>query len=85
MKELAGEFGINRLTVSAHLRRASVLLRRGGLDHEQTVEAARLYESGWSSGKLAERFNVSADNVLKALRSVGIDIRQRRGGPRRSR
>jgi hypothetical protein len=27
MKELAGEFGINRLTVSAHLHRAKVRIR----------------------------------------------------------
>jgi DNA-directed RNA polymerase specialized sigma24 family protein len=81
MKELAAEFDINRLTVSAHLRRASVRPRRGGLDHEQAVEAARLYEAGWSSGRLAERFGVSADNVLKVLRRTGVAIRPRRGGP----
>jgi hypothetical protein len=81
MKEMASEFDINRLTVSAHLRRASVRPRRGGLDHEQAVEAARLYETGWSSGGLAERFGVSADNVLKVLRRSGVVIRPRRGGP----
>ncbi|MGH3926416.1 MAG: hypothetical protein ACRDTT_26730, partial [Pseudonocardiaceae bacterium] len=82
MKELAAEFGINRLTVSTHVRRAGVRTRRGGLDEEQAVEATRLYEAGWSSGKLAERFNVSADNVLKAVRDAGVTIRPRRGGPR---
>jgi hypothetical protein len=81
MKELAVEFGINRLTVSVHLRRALVLPRRGGLDQEQAVEAARLYEAGWSSGRLAERFGVSADNVLKVLRRTGVAIRPRQGGP----
>jgi DNA-binding CsgD family transcriptional regulator len=39
MKELAAELGINRLTVSAHLRRAQVTTRQGCLDREQTVEA----------------------------------------------
>jgi hypothetical protein len=82
MKELAAEFGINRLTVSAHIRRAGIRARRDGLDEQQAAEATHLYEAGWSSGKLAERFNVSADNVLKALRDAGVAIRPRRGGPR---
>jgi DNA-binding CsgD family transcriptional regulator len=81
MKELASEFGIDRRTVSTHLRRAGVSSRRGGLDDEQVVEATRLYEAGWSSGRLAERFGVSADSVLKALRRAGMAIRPRRGGP----
>ena len=35
MKELAAEFGINRNTVKAHLRRSEAALRRLGLDAEQ--------------------------------------------------
>ena len=81
MQELASEFGIDRRTVSTYLRRAGVVVRRGDLDHEQSVEAARLYEAGWSSEQLAERFGVSADNVLKVLRCAGVVIRPRRGGP----
>ena len=50
MQELAAEFGINRLTVSSHVRRAGARALRGGLDEEQAVEAIRLYEPGWSSG-----------------------------------
>jgi len=34
MKELAAEYGINRMTVSAHLRRAGAALRRPGLNAE---------------------------------------------------
>lgn len=81
MKELAAEFGVNRLTVSAHLRRAGVPIRRCGLDHDQADEAVRLYKAGWSSRCLAARFGVSADTVLKALRSAKVSIRPRRGGP----
>jgi len=81
MKELAAEFGVNRLTVSAHLRRAGVPIRRGGLDQDQAVEAVRLDGAGWSSGRLAEMFGVSADTVLKTLRSGKVSIRPRRGGP----
>jgi uncharacterized protein (DUF433 family) len=80
MKELAAEFGIDRRTVPAYLYRAGVATRRGGLDRQQTMEAALLYDAGWSSGRLAERFGVSADTILKALRVEGVQIRRRRGG-----
>jgi hypothetical protein len=70
MKQLAVEFRIDRRTVSSYLRRAGIARRRGGLDQEQTREAARLYEAGWSAGRLAERFDVSADSVLKVLRQT---------------
>lgn len=63
MKELAIEFDINRLTVSAHLRRAGVPLRGAGLDPKQAAEVAHLYRAGWSSGRLAKRFDVSAHTV----------------------
>jgi DNA-binding CsgD family transcriptional regulator len=81
MSELAAEFGINRLTVSRHLRRVGVILRRTGLGPLGANEVANLYEAGWSSARLAERFDVSADTVLKALRHAGVAIRPRRGGP----
>jgi DNA-binding transcriptional regulator LsrR (DeoR family) len=85
MKELAAEFGINRVTVSAQLRRANVPLRQAGFRLEHTAEAAVLYEAGWSSGRLAERYDVGADTVLKVLRRAGVAVRPRRGGPRPSR
>jgi hypothetical protein len=81
MKELASEFGIHRTTVSSHLAGQGVQVRRGGLDEEQTAEAVRLYEQGWSSGRLGKRFSVSPDTVLTVLRRAGASIRPRRGGP----
>lgn len=77
MRELATDIGVDRRTVSTYLRRAGVAVRRGGLDQKRAVEAAQLYEAGWSSGRLAERFDVSADNVLEALRRAGVAIRPR--------
>jgi hypothetical protein len=82
MKELASEFGIHRTTVSSHLNEHGVPIRRGGLDQQQATEAVRLYEQGWSSGRLSERFGVSADTILTVLRRAGVSIRPRRGGPR---
>jgi DNA-directed RNA polymerase specialized sigma24 family protein len=84
MEELGVEFGTDRWTVSTHLRRARISCRRG-FDEDQVHEAARRYEAGWSSGRLAQRFDVSADNVLKALRDAGVTIRPRRGGHQRVR
>jgi DNA-directed RNA polymerase specialized sigma24 family protein len=55
--------------------------RRGGLTQDQAAEAVRLYEEGWSSGRLGERFGVSPDTVLIVLRRAGASIRPRRGGP----
>jgi hypothetical protein len=81
MKELASEFGIHRTSVSTDLTEHGVPVRCGGLDHEQAAEAVRLYEEGWSSGRLGERFNVSADTVLTVLRRAGASIRPWRGGP----
>jgi hypothetical protein len=81
MKELASEFGIHRNTVSSHLVEHGVSVRRGGLDQEQTAEAVRLYEEGWSSGRLGESFGVSANTVLTVLRRAGASIRSRRGRP----
>lgn len=80
MVELADEFSVDRRTVSGYLRRAGVA-RRGSLDEQQVGEARQLYEAGWSSARLAEHFEVSADSVLRVLRRDGVTIRPRRGGP----
>lgn len=46
MKELAAEFGIDRRTVSNHVRRAGIRARRGGHVQDQMIEAALLDEGG---------------------------------------
>jgi len=84
-KELAAEYGIHRVTVSSHLRRAGIPLRRSGLNAAQIAEAADLYRAGYSSERIAERFGVNADTVIRALRRAGVAIRRRRGGPRSKR
>jgi DNA-binding transcriptional regulator LsrR (DeoR family) len=79
MKDLAAEFGIDRRTVSTHLRQAGIGTREAASTRIQMIEAAQLYEADWSSGRLAERFGVSADKVPKMLRRAGVAIRPRRG------
>lgn len=81
MTELASVFGIHRLTVSAHLRQHEVMIRGRGLADQDVPEVARLYEAGWSSLMLSEKFGVTPNTVLAALRKVGVHIRPRRGGP----
>jgi transposase-like protein len=75
MKELAAEFGINRVTVSKHLRRAGVAVRGSGLAEVDACEAAALYAAGWSAARIAERFGVCVDTVLRSLRATGVEIR----------
>jgi len=43
IKELAGRYGIHRVTAASMLRRLGVERRRAGLSDEQVDEASRLY------------------------------------------
>jgi DNA-binding NarL/FixJ family response regulator len=53
--ELAARFKIHRATVSAHLHRHGITLRRLGLDDDGIALAVRLYEDGWSVARIGER------------------------------
>jgi DNA-directed RNA polymerase specialized sigma24 family protein len=79
MKELATEFGVSRQTVAAHLRRAKAPVRRQGLSQKQATEIVALYEAGWTSRELADRYGVSTDTVLRTLHRQGVKIRSRHG------
>jgi len=74
-KELSGQFGIHRATVTAILRRLGVDLRQRGLTDEQVAEACRLYPEGWSLARLAERYDVDDMTVRRYLLLAGIVIR----------
>jgi DNA-binding CsgD family transcriptional regulator len=67
---LAVEFGVDRRTLAAHLRRAGVEVRYRVIDRVDLVEAAKLYRSGRSLAAVAARFGFTAGTVLRALRSV---------------
>ena len=64
--ELAALFKIHRVTVSEHLHRHGVLMRRRGLEGWQVDEAAQLYEQGWSLARIA-----SPKFPLMSLCSIG--------------
>ena len=68
--ELAAEFGIERRTVSAHLHRRGVPMRRRGLSLAQKEEAFALRDRGWSLARIGARFDVSPGTVRAHLASA---------------
>jgi len=77
--ELAVRFGIHRVTVSAHLHRQGVTVRRQGLDGEGVAHAIRLYEDGWSLTRIGGRLDVNPTTVWTALKAQGIAMRDTHG------
>jgi lambda repressor-like predicted transcriptional regulator len=75
IKELAGRYGIHRLTAASMLRRLGVERRRAGLTDEQVTEACRLYPEGWSLARLAERYGVDDMTVRRYLLLAGVVMR----------
>jgi DNA-directed RNA polymerase specialized sigma24 family protein len=68
--ELGSEFGINRRTVSEHLHRRGVPMRRRGLTTAQADEAVSLRGQGWSLAGIGARFDVAPGTVLRHLRAA---------------
>lgn len=78
--ELATKFGIDRSTVSSHLKRMGVEMRRQGLSADQIEEAVRLYaEQRWSLVRIAEKFGVDHGTVWNRLRERGVRMRDTQG------
>jgi lambda repressor-like predicted transcriptional regulator len=75
MQLLAEHWNLHRTTVSEHLRRAGVALRRQGVPAEQIDEAIRLYGEGWSCQRLAERYGCNDETVRQALKRAGVALR----------
>ena len=75
VKELAEQFGTHRLTVTAHLQKRGVPLRRTGLAPEDVLTAASLYGQGWSLARLGVKYRVDSTTVWRALRAAGVVMR----------
>jgi hypothetical protein len=73
--QLGEQFGIDRRTVGAILKRNGVVTRGGGLSPTQIDEAVELYESGWSLARIAERVGVTPTTVHRRLRDPGVRMR----------
>jgi IS30 family transposase len=78
-RQLAGEFGVHRVTVGKLLRREGVRLRLDGLDPNQVEQAARLYAQGWSSARIGARLGVAPSTVWRGLISRGVRMRDTHG------
>jgi DNA-binding transcriptional ArsR family regulator len=77
--DLAERFHIHRTTVSQHLRRRGVKMRRLGLDEQQVNLAIRLYEQGWSVARIGSQCGVNGGTVWVALRGRDIQMRDTQG------
>ena len=60
-------FGINRQTVSLHLKRRDVPMRMRGLDESLRPEILRLRGEGWSLACLGARSGMDASTVRNYL------------------
>jgi hypothetical protein len=75
-------FKIHRTTVSEHLRRQRVRMRRQSLDMQQVDVATSLYEQGWLVAKIGRRCDVDATTVWRAPRVRGVLMRDVHGRER---
>jgi predicted DNA-binding protein YlxM (UPF0122 family) len=66
---LALSYRISRDTIHKHIKRAGVPLHKCGLTNEQKNEAERLYLSGWSLQRLADRNGKDDETICRISRS----------------
>jgi lambda repressor-like predicted transcriptional regulator len=81
---LADKYGIHRATVSEHLHRQGIPMRRRGLDPDQARLAAHLYQQGQSLARVGDRLAVDPGTVRASLLAQGIATRGPHGRPRPS-
>jgi hypothetical protein len=72
---VAASYGLSKGSVIRLLHEAGIPIRRQGLTVEQTSEAARLYESGWSLAKIGAHLCVDHGTVWRALKKRGVKMR----------
>ena len=65
--QLAGEWKINRSTVTLALKRADVPIRKPRLSARQIEEAVRLRANGWSLNQLGTKFGMDPKTMKQRL------------------
>jgi hypothetical protein len=80
--DLAARFKIHRTTVSGHLHRRGVEMRRKGLDQDRIDQAAVLYTQGWPLARSGRKFAVDDGTVWLALQARGVRMRDTQGRER---
>ena len=78
-QQIGNHYGISKTRVATILREQDIAIRRQGLTHEQTGEAAELYVAGGSLAWLGARYGVSHTTVAAALRRLDVRLRPRPG------
>lgn len=77
--ELAGQFHIDRRTVSLQPKRAGISMRRQSPTDDQVDEMVRLYKSGLSLVRVGEQVGYDAATVRTYITSRGVRTRDSHG------
>lgn len=80
--ELAADFGCNRTTVAARLKKAGIVMRLQPSSKEVIHEMVRLYQSGLSLADVGFQVGTSAGTVLRYLSDHGVKTRDTHGRER---
>ena len=73
--ELAKQFGIHRATIGKHLRSRGIDTTPRAISLEDEERVVELYKKGWSTERIAFKFNTSARSVRARLLSNGVRMR----------
>ena len=77
--ELAADFGCNRTTVAARLKKAGTVMRLQPSSKEVVHEMVRLYQSGLSLADVGRQVGTSAGTVLRYINDHGVKTRDTHG------
>jgi DNA-binding NarL/FixJ family response regulator len=80
--ELAKQFGVHRATVGKHLRSRGIDTTPRAISLKDEKSVVELYEKGWSTERIAFKFNTSARSVRARLLSNGVRMRDTHGRER---
>jgi IS30 family transposase len=74
IEDIARQFSVHPTTVHAIIKRRGQATRAGVIDRNLD-EARQLYEQGWSTARIGQRFDVAGDTVRRVLRKSGVTMR----------
>jgi DNA-binding NarL/FixJ family response regulator len=81
-RDLAADYGINKTSVVALLRRRDIPIRNARITPEDTEEAKRLYAGGQSVATIGRKLNYSPKTIWNTLVKAGVKMRDTHGRER---
>jgi hypothetical protein len=72
-------FKQHRTTIRQHLRKGGVDTRPPAIPDKDVAWDVKLYKTGWSLAKIAERYGVSPHAVYDRFTTAGVKLRPRAG------